>query len=374
MKIGVNGRFLTKPFTGIGQYTINVLRELAKITPDHEYIVVVPEKVDFSFPKNVRVRILNEKKVGTPGMRKTWWEQVQVLDYFKKEEVEKAFFPYPSCPWTRDWYKKFEVIVAVHDCIPWVNKEYLRGVLSQLYHSQSKKAVRYARKVLTVSEFSKKELVEIIKVREKKVFVAHNDAGKGYKKEMDEAVIAEVLEEFELKKEKFFLYVGGYDSRKNVAHLLEEYDLFCRYHGKDVKMVLAGGSSVSDKLYRSYMKEVAVGEIIRTGFLEEKKLAALYRSCRGFVNFSKQEGFNIPILEAANCGAPIVISDIKVHREVAQKNAAFINLKKHGAGKRVMLKLMDDEYFDKMRGKALDLAKEYSWSSSANIIKDVIFS
>lgn len=127
MKIGINGRFLTKPFTGIGQYTKNLFKELAKIDSKNQYVFVVNENVPRSlvnsFGENVKILILPEGKIGSAGMKKTWWEQIQLPELFLKEKCELVVYPYPSNPWTKDWYKKgVKTIVTVHDCIPWANK------------------------------------------------------------------------------------------------------------------------------------------------------------------------------------------------------------------------------------------------------------
>ncbi len=362
MKIGVNARLLTKPFTGIGQYTFNLFRELAVLDGENEYILVVPEKVSSKgFSKNVRMEVLKEKKFPSAGMRKTWWEQISLPEFFEKEKVDTAFFPYPSNPWTKDWYKKgIKTVVTVHDCIPWKCGEYRRGLLSKMYHAQTRKAVKRADLVLTVSEASKKDVEKICGA--KKVEVVYNDAGDDYKvDEYDD----DVLGDFNLKKGQFFVYCGGFDKRKNVSFLVDEF-----LSGDfDIPLVLVGGKLFKDKLYSSF-DELADERVIKTGFLETENVAALYHSCAAFVHFSKDEGFNIPLLEAANCGAPLVLSDIAVHREVAGDSALFVDLKK-GAGLAAMKKILKDrEEFSK---KSKSLAEKYSWKKSAEKVLDLCF-
>ena len=104
-KIGVNARFLSKPFTGIGQHTKYLFEALAKQNQDVQFILVTPDKVEVNFPKNVSVHVLPEKFPGTSGMRKTFWEQKQLPDFFLKQNVDVVHFPYPSNPW-----KKFHEI------------------------------------------------------------------------------------------------------------------------------------------------------------------------------------------------------------------------------------------------------------------------
>ncbi|MBD3360416.1 glycosyltransferase [Candidatus Peregrinibacteria bacterium] len=371
MKIGVNARLLTKPFTGIGQHTKNLFGELARLDSENEYTLVVPGEVDEdifkSFPENVKIKVLKERKIGTAGMKKTWWEQISVPEFFEKEKVDIAFFPYPSNPWTKDWYKKgIKTFVTVHDCVPWTRKEYRKGFASKMYHSQTKKAVKLADIVFTVSEVSKKDIIDICGIDKNKIKVIYNDADIVYKEKISEDYKIKVLEKFNLKGKKFFLYVGGYDERKNVSYLLEEY---AEYDG-EAGLVLAGGKLFDKKLYNSYEKKIQGQNVVRTGFLKEKELAVLYQNCSSFVNFSRQEGFNIPILEAANCGAPLILSDIEVHKEIADDAAVFVDTDKKGGGVEALKKVFrHQKEFSK---KAEKLAEKYSWKKSANKIIDVI--
>lgn len=379
MRIGVNARLLTKPFTGIGQYTRNLFRELAKIDSENEYILVVSDKIDpgieMEFPKNVRIKVISEPKIGTAGMKKTWWEQMTVPEFFEKEKVDIAFFPYPSNPWTKDFYKKnIKTIVTVHDCIPWMHKSYRRGLLPKLYHSQTKKAVKLSDIVFTVSEVSKKEIIKTCDVENKKIHVFYNDASDAYKKPLFKKYVEDILGRFSLNGGKFFLYVGGFDERKNIEYLKEEYSLFAKKNNDAIPLVLVGGKMIDSNLYSSFDKMDNFSNIIRTGFLEEDALAALYRSCLAFVNVSMHEGFNIPILEAANCEAPLILSDIEVHREVAGNNALYVNAGKKGelahAFEKMLLK-KNQEGFSK---DSKELAKKYSWNLSAQKVKDMLFS
>ena len=360
MKIGVNARLLTKPFTGIGQYTKNLFTELAKIDKDNEYILVVPEKVDVHFPKNVQVKVVKEKSAGTSGMKKTWWEQITVPDFFISQGMDAAFFTYPCNPWSKDWYRgKTKTFVTVHDCIPWMNKDYRKGLLSKLYHAQTKKAVKMADKIFTVSESSKKEIVDVCGADRKKIIVAYNDAADVYGEPAGEDVLRKVLGRYGLKRGKFALYVGGYDKRKNVPLLVKAYGEFFTGHS-DIPLVLVGENTDENLPY-----------IVRTGFLPEESLAALYSSCAVFINLSSHEGFNIPIIEAANCGSPIILSDIPVHREIAGDAAMFVDFSSEKIVSAIG-KALDAGKGEHLIKKLKNLSKKYSWKNCAMIIKEAL--
>lgn len=367
---------LVKPFTGIGQYTQNLFKELARIDSENEYILAVPEKIpheiERKFPKNVIVKILAEKKIGTAGMRKTWWEQIQIPEFFKLEHVDLAFFTYPSNPWTRDWYKKgVKTVVVVHDCIPWMNRHYRKGILSKLYHSQTKKAVGLADLVFTVSGSSKNDIEKYCKVDGSKIEVVYNDVSEEYKNPPGKEFSKEVLGRFSLKNSRFILYVGGYDERKNVNFLIEEYLKFSAEH-PGIPLVLAGGKLFSGGLYKSFDSLENLGNIVKTGFLKEEELACLYRNCLAFVNLSKQEGFNLPILEAANSGAAMILSDIPVHREVAEDSAIFVDIGRSGEVVLAMEAMVDEKRRQDFQRKSFLLAKKYSFKKYAQIIKDML--
>lgn len=392
IKIGINGRFLSKPFTGIGQHTINLIKELAKIDMKNEYIVFAHENVPINirkeFPKNVEIRILHEKKIPSAGARKVWWEQIQLTKILKKEKFDIAYFPYPSNPWTKDFYGEgMRVFVTVHDCLPWKYKHYNGGILSRTYNNQCKKAVGKADKIFTVSKTSKKEISEICKIDSDKIFVIYNDAGDIFKKHEGDAgettssrTIFEndtpkILEKFALQKNRFFFYCGGYDERKNVSKLVKEYETFIKNYDEEIPLVLAGGKVINNDLYKSFDEaKSAFGEIVKTGFLEEEELKSLYENCLAFVNLSREEGFNIPLVEAANCEAPLIVSDTEIHREIVGGNADFVDLSKDGNCAEAMGKMLNPEHRNASCKNSEAIAKKYSWKTSAKKLKDVLFS
>ncbi len=359
MKIGINGRFLMKPFTGIGQYTIEILKRL---DDKNDYLVIVPEKLPRNlgglFGKNVRFVVLPERKLPSAGMRKTWWEQVQVAEELVKQKVDKAFFPYPGQPWTADFYRKVPAVVTVHDCIPWMDRRYRRGILSRFYHLQSKRSLVFAEKIVTVSEESKKDLMTVCGLEARKIEVIYNGVSEIF------GTRAEVsIEKLGLKKSGYYLYVGGYDARKNVPLMLSEFERA----KSEYSLVLAGGKVVESGLYRSFDQ---AKDVVKTGFLTADELNCLYQNARALINLSQAEGFNLPVLEAAKCGTPLIISDIAVHREIYGDGAIYVDTEKVGALSKALNKLEDDR--EKWRKKASEVAKNYSFQKASKKTEDVL--
>lgn len=287
MKIGFQGRFLDLPFTGIGQYCAALVREFSGLFSEpsrrHELFVCKPEK-----------------SVAGNGFQRHVFEQHTALKFFAKSGVDLIHFPYPAHPWRG--MGRCPTIVTVHDVIPWIFPKYSNGILSHMAHVFSKRSVHYASHIVTVSEFSKSEIMRVLGVPEEKISVIYNGCNAIFFDRSSACPAGEAC--FELSSEQpYMLYVGGYDARKRVARLEEAFQLFSK-ECPEAMLVLVGKTHIIS---------------------DEKKLACLYRHARMFVHFSEYEGFNIPVLEACASGTPVVISDIPVHRELFADGAMFVD-------------------------------------------------
>lgn len=379
MKIGVNGRFLTKPFTGIGQYTRFLFEVLARQNLNDHFLIVAPQKFRSNFSRNVEIVILPERFAGSAGMKKTYWEQVQLPKFFRKHGVDLIHFPYPSNPW--HGFKK-PVIVTVHDTIPWMLKEYRRSVSTRLYQDRCRKAVKKAQHVITVSEASKKDVLTVCKVPPEKVTVIHNAPAPQFTVKISPSKKKEILKKYAIESTKpFFLYVGGYDDRKNVKMVVETF-MQGVTNGIEANLVLAGGKAVNDLLYDSFDELIKhqnlsnfaskKGRVIVTGFVEEGDLPALYQSSFAFINLSRKEGFNLPLVEALVSGVPVIASDLSVHREVVGDYAMFCGVDDQGTLLGLMKNLLDNPlFYEQQKKKSENYDCPYSWELTAMRVRDV---
>lgn len=383
MIVGINGRFLTKPYTGVGQYTRNLFAHLAVNNPYDKFIFAVPELFDISDEineiggENVEVVVLPEKFFGTAGMKKTYWEQVQLPRFFKKRSVDIVHYPYPSNPW-RGFNKP--VVVTVHDTIPWTMKAYRKSFLTRLYQDRAKKAVKKADAVVTVSIASKKEIIDVCGVKEGLVHVIYNATSAAFA--VATAAHKEVLQRYGINPKKpFFLYIGGFDERKNVRALVDVYmrEIAPNY---EVNFVLAGAKSLNNPLYGSFddltkaandpSVKAHKGNMVVTGFVDEKDLPALYQSSFAFLTFSNREGFNLPLAQAAAAHTVIIASDLPVHREIAGDVAIFCPPDDKKQLSSLMKKIIVDKAFYKNRKQKMNNYKTpFLWEKSAQQLMEL---
>ncbi|MBU2523575.1 glycosyltransferase family 4 protein, partial [Patescibacteria group bacterium] len=341
--IGINGLFLTKPFTGIGVYTINLLKSLAQIDSENQYIIVVPQPSSSSkkrvasnssenkSPSNFKFINAPYPNIPTSSLKKTYWEQIIVPRVFKANKVDIAFFPYPANPCRQ---LKIPTIVTVHDTIPFENKAYTKKLRSKIYQVFAQFNLRFADKIVAVSNQTKSDLIRL-KTPQQKIEVIHNTLGP--ESDIKFSLKTKTLKKFKITK-PYFLYVGGFDERKNVAAMIESFKSANSEKNKQkYQLVLAGRAHQKAHLYSSYIqskqknhsskKTSSETGIIFTDFISREDLNALYKNAHAFINFSLSEGFNLPLLEAAYFKTPIGTSDLKVHHEVIGEGAVFADPK-----------------------------------------------
>lgn len=381
MIIGASGRFLAKPFTGIGQHTRFLFTALAKVLPSLKIIMVTHEPVSVEMPPNVHIEVLKENFPGTAGMRKTYWEQRQVPRFLKERQVDLAHFPYPCNPWTG--FEK-PVCVTVHDAIPWLSEAYRRSVTTRLYQDSCRFAVKKADHVFTVSEASKYDVAALCHIEESKISLSYNAPAPQFFMKIDADERAKVLAKYGLNPaRRYFFYVGGYDERKNVPMILQAFEKFVAAR-HDIDLVLAGGKAVNDPLYASFDNilrgkhtdgedsaaggghAARPGAIHTTGFVEESDLPALYQSAFAFVNVSQKEGCNLPLLEALASGVPVITSDIPVHHEMVGHHAAYVGASDADRLGEVMDQfLRDDQFYFAHKQDAMNYRCPFSWEKTA---------
>ncbi len=362
MKIGINARFLTLPFTGIGQYTRSLVRAMAKLKPENEFVLFTPELVDLDLPSNCKQIRVAEKPYSSASLRKANWEHVLVPREMERFGINLAHFPYPCNPWRK---LPFPTIVTVHDVIPWKLPEYRERIRSKLYHLYSRLALKKADQIITVSDFSKREIVKILKLNEKKVTVIP-----------EASPITDSPADFpELSlRRKFFLYVGGYDPRKNVPLLIQAYQKFIS-HLYPIDLILAGGKGkgleafVTDEHRHRVDGKYLIkpkGRVIFTDTVPQNELNCLYRQALALVHISNYEGFNLALVEAMSAGIPIICSDIPVHHEVTRDIALFVDPKSLNDVGNAMHRLVHDTALQKSLAKrGLEESKNFTWEKAA---------
>ncbi|MCX6798320.1 MAG: glycosyltransferase family 1 protein [Candidatus Falkowbacteria bacterium] len=230
-------------------------------------------------------------------------------------------------------------------------------------------AFKRAKKIITVSEFTNKEILEVYpKAPADKIIPIHNGYNNDlYKKINDPEQVESVLAKYSLTR-PYFLYVGRLEKKKNTPALIEAFALFKEKNpGYNHKLVLIGSASYGFDEVKYIIEEFNLNkEVIMPGWVEELDLPYIYNGAVAFIFPTKHEGFGIPVIQSLACGLPTAVSDIPVLREVAGDSVLYFNPNSHRDIKRAMESLITDQLLrEDLIKKGYLKAQEFSWRKCA---------
>jgi glycosyltransferase involved in cell wall biosynthesis len=308
---------------------------------------------------NVRGIVLNPP--ARHPILSTLWNQYSVYRQLKKDKPDTywspdGFFPLKS---------KVAVLAVIHD----IAHQVFRGNVSradQVYYDHFiPKMVSQSDHIMTVSQFTKDEMVRILKVDPNKISVAYNAPR--------EAFVPLEADQKDLVKTKwtaghpYLIYVGSIHPRKNVARLIKAFDQMKKEGGDDHYLVLASRFAWQ---YRDVQEAIAVSpyrdEIIVTGYLQDEDLAGLLGAATVLTNISIYEGFGLPLVEAMACEVPIICTNGNALGEVAADAGLKVDpLNTEDIAKAMQLLIHDDSIRAKLIAAGNRRLKAFSWEETA---------
>jgi glycosyltransferase involved in cell wall biosynthesis len=317
-RIGIDARFYGPLGTGIGRYVQEVVDNVVKIDTKNEYVIFLShENFDEFVSPEPRIR-----KVAVAARWYSLAEQIIMPYLIYRERVELMHFPHFNVP----ILTPVKFVVTIHDLIltkfptirastlsPWLYR-----IKNLFYQMVIALAVRRAGKVIAVSEFTKKDIVDKFKIKPDKVVVTYEgvaNLARGndslFVKKLDDR---KTLLSYNIA-DNFILYAGNAYPHKNLESLLA---VFVELHKKYplIRLVLAGKEDYFYKRLKQtaaqlnlWDENVPDGPVIFTGYVPDVELEVLYRRALLYVFASLYEGFGLPALEAMAKGCPVASSD-----------------------------------------------------------------
>jgi len=230
-------------------------------------------------------------------------------------------------------------------------------------------ALKYAKKIITVSDFTKQEILSIYpKTKVDKISVIHNGYNTDiFRPVVDEEKINAVLDKYGITR-PYFLYVGRLEKKKNTPALIEALSLV-RENNPEIKekLVLIGNASFGFDEVKYVIEEFNLNQdVYIPGWVEEADLPYVYNAASAFVFPTRHEGFGIPILEAMACGLPVIASDLPVLREVAEEAVLYFNHNDKREIAEAMVRIVKDKALrEELIAKGLMQSHKFSWEKCA---------
>jgi glycosyltransferase involved in cell wall biosynthesis len=284
------------------------------------------------------------------------WEQVRLPKLMRKTGADLLWSPCGSGPVCVN-----KQLVTIHDasvfacrrCFRWTYGTYYRTLLPLL----SKRIFR----IVTVSEFSRSELVSYNICSPEKICVIHNG--------LSVRTFCNQNETVPPWGERYVLSVGSRDPRKNISRLLTAWQSIPSSLKCGTKLVLAGGG---DRIYASERLGDVPGDVVVVGYVAEEDLARLYSSATIFVYPSVYEGFGFPPLEAMAYGTPTLVSRAASLPEICGDAALYCDPLDVGSIAEKLIQLLGDSSLqDQLRRKGLERVKLFTWQRAATQLKQV---
>jgi glycosyltransferase involved in cell wall biosynthesis len=363
MHVIFNGWFWDRPDTGSGQYLRLLLPALRRAAPDLQITLALPASAPADdVPHGVQIVRANASR-GHLG--KVSFEQRTFPRLVKACGADLAHVPY----WGGALSSPVPQVVSVLDVIPLVLPAYRQGAFNRLYTSLVSAAARGADHIITLSQTSKLDIEEQLGIPKDKISVTYLAAAERFHPMMGREKDAAVRARYDLP-ERFVLYLGGFDRRKQVNELLLAYTYVMEAEGANFPLVLAGrepawGSSPLFPDLRAYSRKLGLEDMVRwIGYVSEEDKPSLYRLADVFVFPSMYEGFGLPPLEAMASGTPVVAWDSVVFDEIFEDAAYLVDSSRKMAGAIIAL-LLQPDFRETMVTQGLSLATRYTWRKTA---------
>ncbi|MFH1522803.1 MAG: glycosyltransferase family 1 protein [Patescibacteria group bacterium] len=249
------------------------------------------------------------------------------------------------------------------------------GANSMDYLSWSTRfALKHAKIIITVSKFSKSEILAIYNAKEDKIKVIYNGYNKSLYCQTNEKERADkVLKKYEIE-EPYILYVGRLEKKKNTPLLIEAFAIARENKEIKQKLILIGDASFGYDEVKDVINEYnLVNDVIMPGWIEEEDLPYIFNRATAFIFPSNYEGFGIPLLQAMACKVPIAASSIPVLKEVAEDAALFFNPNDADSiAQSIKEIILNDKLREELIKKGNERVKEFSWEICARKTLEVI--
>lgn len=362
MRIAIDARKLHD--FGIGTYIRNLLRQLALLDTDTEYVVLT-RSTDLGIASQLGPNFQARADRSRPY---SLAEQVSIPISLRRARADLFHSPHYVLP----PLSRGRAIVTIHDCIHLRFPQYLPNRAAYYYaRTFMWSAGRQADRILTVSEASKRDIVDMLGVSEDKITVIYNAIEEGFWRPPPEDEVKRIRERFQLDR-PFLLYVGNVKPHKNLERLIDAFHRV-RQGGTDLTLLIIGDQITRYTTLRQAVHRHQLHKYVRfLGYVPEQTLSILYRLATAFVFPSLYEGFGLPPLEAMASGTPVVTSNVSSLPEVVGDAAVLVDPYDPDSIAEAIERVVSDTTLRaSMVERGYVRAREFSWERSVRRIRDI---
>jgi glycosyltransferase involved in cell wall biosynthesis len=364
MRIGIDARTVLSPKTGDRTYTLNLVRALARVDAENQYFLLL----DRPAPEGLLPDAPNFYQVVMPAFWGRWWTLVQLPLFASRNKLDVLHVQYlipPVCP--------CRVVTAIHDVSFAIMPETFPLKDRVLLNLLIPFSASSASKVITLSESSRRDLMERFGVAPDKIAVTPCGVDETFQRVEEAQRIADVLQRYGIAL-PFVLSVGLLQPRKNLSRVVEAFALL-RERRPELphRLAIVGRIGWGVEPLQQRVRELQLESVVPfAGYVADEDLPALYSAADLFVYPSLYEGFGIPPLEAMACGTPVVTSNVSSLPEVVGDAALSVNPLDVEAMASAMEKVLTDAALRQtLSERGLERARAFTWERMARLTIEV---
>jgi len=347
MKIAIDIQTTLGKPTGFGFYVSNLVEALKKRTgQDLELALIKPStEEDFSTPQRFV------------------WDQ---FTFPKKAKATNADILHQPCFSAPLNYKK-PIVVTIHDIISLLFPETIPFASRMFYSKWMPFSYRKAKKIITISESTKRDIIRVLGIDEKKITVIPLAYDKKFETKISKEKIDQVKAKYGLSKE-YLLHIGTLEPRKNLDFLIDVFaDVIEEDQNSNLGLVITGKKGwYYEGLFKKVKSLSLEKRVIFTGYIDEKDKAAIYQGAKIFTFPSVYEGFGLPPLEAMASGIPVISSDTSSMPEVIGEAGILLSPHDRSGWVKAIRELKTNEnLYKKLVEKNKEQVKKFDWDITA---------
>lgn len=286
--------------------------------------------------------------------------------FFKSRPDVTMFFNYYLPPFARG--KK---VLVVYDTVIKDYPETMSFRTRTMLDLTLKRSIRRADKIITISEFSKNQIIKHFGVAPENIVIipCAADEKKFFPMDDREAVRRQVCPKYGIDG-KYYLYLGNLEPRKNIVRLVEAYSKAVKKRSDIPLLVIAGGKGWLYEEIFNKVKELGLSDkVIFTGYVDDEDVPLIMNGAEAFCFPSIYEGFGMPPLEAMSCGVPVIVSNTSSLPEVTGDCGISVDPYDTDDIAGALIKMTDRDFSEAQRIKGIERAKSFSWKKSAGLLK-----
>lgn len=370
MRIGIDIRSLAeRQYSGISEYTLNLLRHLFELDSHNEYILFSNAAKDIALPEfnypNVSKKIYHYPN-------KLFNIATGIFKIFRIDEMMGGVdvMLIPNFLFTNA-SKKTKQIIIVHDLSFDLYPQFFT-LKKRLWHRliSPKKLCQNAKKVIAISKNTKRDIVDYYKVPEQSVSVVYPGISEIFFQQMPDSYLQIIRSKYNLP-ENYLFYLGNLEPRKNVLAIIQAFELI---EEENLHLVIVGGNAWKYKeIYDYWQKSNKKERILFLGYVDAQDKPGLYHMANVFIYPSIYEGFGLPPVEAMAAGTPVVTSFSSSLPEAVGKAGLLVDPYNYNEISAAIQQILaDPKLREELRQRGFEKSNHFHWEKAAREILTII--